>query len=49
LDAAEKLANAVFRATLRVGNYRLSASKLGNADAVTPGKLLRMLPRRAFA
>jgi len=37
LDAAEKLANAVFRATLRVGNYRLSASKLGNADAVTPG------------
>jgi hypothetical protein len=49
MDATEKLANAVFRATVRRGNYRISASKLTNADAVTPRKLLRMLPRRASA
>jgi len=49
VDVAEKLAYAVFRATLRVGNYQLSASKLGSADAVRPGKLIRMLSRRALA
>jgi len=49
LDAIEKLANAVFRATVRAGNYRLSTAKLTNADASTPGKLFRMPPRRASA
>jgi hypothetical protein len=49
LDAIEKLANAVFRATVRVGNYRLTAFKLPNTDAATPGKLIRMLSRRASA
>ncbi len=49
LDATEKLASAVFRATIRAGNYRLTPSKLISADAATPGKLIRMLSRRATA
>jgi hypothetical protein len=44
LAGIDKLASAVFRATVRAGNYRLSTFKLQNADAVTPGKLIRMLP-----
>lgn len=44
LNAIDKLASAVFRATVRAGNYRLSTVKLQNSDTVTPGKLIRMLP-----